>query len=162
MSHPPPFVYVNDPLTARSTGTVLKSILHDLSEKLDTSPPTAPSIHYARVDAVACFTPRLLYDSILHGLVNWNPTWQEGCSNWNGGLDQKFNDNIDAFVHGLRAVHSHLRKGKTKDNGDGVQLVILIERAERLKERFPELLQPLTRLAELVRLPQYYFDLLLM
>ena len=57
----------------------------------------------------------------------------------------RWNDTFDGFVLGLRAGHAYLGKGKEKE-GD-VRLVVVLERAERL---IPELMVPLTRLAELV------------
>ena len=59
----------------------------------------------------------------------------------------RWNDTFDGFVHGLRAVHAYLGKGKVKE-GD-VRLVLLVERVERL---ILELMVPLVRLAELMSL----------
>ena len=67
--------------------------------------------------------------------------------NWGADDEVRSNDTFDGFMHGLRAVHAYLGKGKEKE-GD-VRLVIVVERAERL---IPELMAPLTRLAELVSL----------
>jgi len=66
--------------------------------------------------------------------------------NWGVGKGVRWNDTFDGFVHGLRAVHVALGKGKEKE-GDA-RLVIVGECAEKL---IPELMVPLTRLAELVR-----------
>jgi hypothetical protein len=67
--------------------------------------------------------------------------------NWGADGGVRWNDTFDRFMHGLRAVHTYLGKGKEKE-GD-VRLVVVVERAER---PIPELMVPLTRLAELVRL----------
>ena len=140
--------------------------------ELSNAPPSesACKVHYACVDAIACFTPKLLYEAIIHSLVDWEPTWEDGCAIWAADDDAnvvRWNENLDTFVHGLRAAHRNLceragvrvdgkEKGKGKDESeedggyDNVRLVIVVERAERLKEDHPELLVPLTRLAELV------------
>ncbi|PCH36912.1 hypothetical protein WOLCODRAFT_134400 [Wolfiporia cocos MD-104 SS10] len=120
---------------------------------------------YACVNAVACFTPRLFYDTVLNALAGWKPVWEDGCANWPGSSTdgQRWNENFDTFLHGLRAVCAHLQddedsssamanvkgKGKAKPEQMTVRLALVIERAERLKENLPDLLVPLTRLAEL-------------
>lgn len=155
--YPPPFIYINDTICPRLTSSIVASLL----DKIDsTDPGPSKRVHFAKVNAVACFTARLLYDSILNALTKWSPDWNDGCANWSlEGDTQRFNENFDGFIHGLRAVSSHLRE-KARGNGkgkermkleaDGVRLVIVVEHAERLKETLPELLVPLTRLAELV------------
>ena len=65
--------------------------------------------------------------------------------NWGADNGVRWNDTFDGFVHGLRAVHAYLGKGKEKDAD--LRLVVVVERAERL---IPEFMVPLTRLAELV------------
>ena len=57
----------------------------------------------------------------------------------------RWNDSFDGFMHSLRAVHAYLGEGEKKE-GD-VRLVLVVGCAERL---IPELMVPLTRLAELV------------
>ncbi|KAF5370931.1 hypothetical protein D9615_009797 [Tricholomella constricta] len=158
-SFPPPFLYVNDATSPRVTGSVIDFALDDIQR---TEPGPSRRVHHAKVNAVACFTPRLLYDSILNALTKWKPSWDNGCANWSLEADsQRFNENFDGFIHGLRAVSVHLRdkgegKGKAKEKmqleEQDVRLVIVIERAERLKENLPEILVPLTRLAELTQL----------
>ncbi|KAH8103345.1 origin recognition complex subunit 5 C-terminus-domain-containing protein [Cristinia sonorae] len=160
---PPPFIHINDPNTPRISAALLRSSLASIS--VHTSEST-PRIAYACLNAVACFTPRLLYDTALNALAGWTPQWEDGCENWTDDTGQRFNENVDGFVHGLKAVHSwylkHGRnkdeggdgkgKGKAKDSGGIVRLVVLIERAERLKENVPDMVVPLTRLAELAQL----------
>lgn len=109
-SHPT-FIYVNDPTSLRLTSARIASVL---------------TKHiFAHVNAVACFTPRILYDSVLNSF----------------GSEGKWNENLDAFLHGLRAV--------TK----GRKLVLFLEKPERL---LSDLVIPLSRLAELVR--QLFYD----
>ncbi|KAJ6618173.1 origin recognition complex subunit 5 C-terminus-domain-containing protein [Mycena sp. CBHHK59/15] len=157
----PPFLYVNDPFSARTTGFVVNSVLSSLAQ----SPDVSSRVFHAHVNAVACFTPRILYDSVLNQLAQWDVRWDEGCSNWRGDDDQRWNENLDGFVHGLTAVNPYhhrndsiaSKKGKARQidehpAADNAQLVIVVERAERLQDQMPDLLVPLTRLAELTRL----------
>lgn len=159
-NHPPEFIYIHDIEAIRTTTNVTRTTLHDLSSQPSTS--GSPAIHYAHADCVESFTARLLYESIINTLVRWEPRWEDGCANWRSDLDIRWNENMDSFIHGLRLAHAHLTrqsggatdkgKGKAKEgNYPNVRLVIVIERPERLKESLPELLVPLTRLSELVR-----------
>ncbi|KAG6901780.1 hypothetical protein C0995_008026 [Termitomyces sp. Mi166 len=156
---PPPFIYINDTVCPRIAGSIVATLL-DKIERTDPGP--SKRVHFAKVNAVACFTARVLYDSILNALTKWDPDWNDGCANWSlEGDTQRYNENFDGFIHGLRAVSSYLRekvkgKGKGKERMksevDDVRFVIVVERAERLKETLSELLVPLTRLAELTQL----------
>lgn len=168
-SYPPPFMFVYDPEAPRITSSVVRSVLQSLS-----NPPSAPQLSskqltYACINAIACFTPRLFYDTVLNALVRWNPRWEDGCANWSSaGVEaQRWNENLDTFLRGLRAICSEMettsnnsakRKGKARATPsnliqeDGYRLVLVVERAERFKENLQDLLVPLTRLAELVSL----------
>jgi origin recognition complex subunit 5 len=107
-------------------------------------------------------------------MARWTIKWEEGCENWSdeaGG--QRWNESIDGFLHGLKAIYSEMGKGNASENvsgngkgkrkeasdgnihwGGDSRMVLVIEKAERLKETLPDLIVPLTRLAELVRSPQ--------
>ncbi|OCH85973.1 hypothetical protein OBBRIDRAFT_890805 [Obba rivulosa] len=171
-SYPPPFMFVYDPETPRLTSSVVRTLVQDLKTRSKTagSPLKFAS---AVVNAVACFTRRLFYDTVLNALAEWRPSWEDGCGNWSGSgsmSGQRFNENFDAFVHGLQAIRTLLEHGsddlttKTSAKGKGKakatsnnenethRLIIVIERAERLKDSLPDLLVPLTRLAELSQL----------
>lgn len=156
-TYPPTFLYINDPVSPRITTSTVLAVLDKLSSPTTpTTPnPSFSKLFYAHVNAVACFTPRLLYDTILNGLMKWEVKWNDGCGNWSGGDQQRHNANFDAFLHGLRAVDTALRKEQVQNGGRKDPRrnrgVIVVERAERLKDRLPELLVPLTRLSELVR-----------
>ncbi|KAJ7654418.1 putative origin recognition complex, subunit 5-like protein [Mycena polygramma] len=156
----PPFIYINDPVSPRTTAFVVNSVLSSLARSSDAS----SRVNHAQVNAVACFNPRILYDTVLNQLAGWKVEWEKGCTNWSGEDGQRWNDNLDGFLHGLRAVHSSIRrgnaegskKGKSKQNGADIatdmgQIVIVVERAERLSE-MADLLVPLTRLGELAQL----------
>lgn len=160
-SYPPPFVYVHDPHTTRIATTTVVSTLSTLRKN-------GTNIAFAHVNAVACFTPRLLYDTALNAFAGWSPSWEDGCANWIGpleGTSQRFNESFDGFTHGIRAVYNEVLlkyKGSTI-NGKGkhkamverlsdLRLVLVIEDAQRLKENMPDILAPLTRLHELVSL----------
>jgi origin recognition complex subunit 5 len=155
-THPPPFIYINSPASPRVTSLVVSAVLSTLSDRPSTS---NLRIRYAHANGVACFTPRLLYDSVLNSLANWKVNWDDGCRNWAAdGEKPIWNENLDSFLHGLKAVHAELANsslsgGKNKGKKPKVhvnRMVLLIERAERLKETMPDIIVPLTRLAELV------------
>ncbi|KAJ7496587.1 putative origin recognition complex, subunit 5-like protein [Mycena latifolia] len=157
----PSFIYVNDPVSPRTAAFVVNSVISSLVQSSD----ALSRVNHAQVNAVACLTPRMLYDSVLNQLAQWEVKWEDGCANWSGDGDQRWNDNLDGFLHGLKAVYSHLQrshlvgshKGKFKQTDDNLaadsdQLVIVVERAERLQDQMPDLLVPLARLAELTQL----------
>ncbi|KAG6820797.1 hypothetical protein H0H93_011562 [Arthromyces matolae] len=156
--YPPPFIYINDPSCSTLTATIVSTLLDKIAH---TQIGPSKRVFYVKINAVACFTTRLLYDSILNGLAKWNTSWANGCLNWGiEGDTLRFNEHFDAFIHGLRALNNtHLSekfkskgKGKAQSGADAedVRLIIVVERAEKLKEIMPELLVPLTRLTELV------------
>lgn len=167
-TYSPPFIYIYDPFTPRTTASTLQGALSE-SQIAPSVSKSNIKLRCAFVDPITCFTPRLFYDTVLNALAEWVPDWDEGCSNWTGprGADgERFNESLDAFLHGLHAVKRSLLldardgqlngKGKRRDvehwpNSQDYRLVIVIERAERLKESMPDLMVPLTRLAELVR-----------
>ena len=141
---PPPFVYVHDVATPHITSSVVSSVLAAF--------PETPPFLYAIVNASTCFTARLFYDTVIRKLANWTPAWESGCQLWG---DQRWNDNFDRFIHGLRAVSAERSKrstSKTRDQNEQAtpKIVIVIERAESLKDHLPDLLVPLSRLAESV------------
>jgi len=165
-TYPPPFIYVYDPNTPRITASLINNSLSTISaiepSPFDVEDPT-PRIAFAQVNAVACFTPRLFYDTVLNQLVKWRPRWEDSCENWAGPSDGiRYNDSIDGFMHGLRAANAQLvevnvasrsgegRKGKGKASAHEVRMFLVIERAERVRDSLPELMVPLARLAELV------------
>ncbi|KAI0701668.1 putative origin recognition complex, subunit 5-like protein [Earliella scabrosa] len=159
-SYPPPFIFIHDPENIRLTISVIRTALANLS-----SIPGDDALKYACLDAVACFTPRLLFDSALNALAGWAPDWQTNAANWHsttGGENRRFNENFDAFVHGIQAITADASASEPKLNGSGKgkrkakedgsrrpRMALVIERAERLKDNLPELLVPLTRLTEL-------------
>ncbi|KAF9036920.1 hypothetical protein BDZ89DRAFT_1061614 [Hymenopellis radicata] len=135
---PPPFIFVSDPVGPRTSAKALRSLLSSLR----------PQLHFVQVNAIACFTPKLFYDVVLNGLAEWTPDWEEGCANWPGTSDfARYSDSLDGFMHGIKAVHGSL----CQDEGSK-KLVLAIEQSERLAEKLPEIIVPLTRLAEIVQL----------
>ncbi|KAK0234567.1 origin recognition complex subunit 5 C-terminus-domain-containing protein [Armillaria nabsnona] len=142
---PPPFIFINDPIAPRSTAQALLGALSSTTS-------TATSTHYVHINAVTCFSARLLFDAILNGLARWTPSWEEGCTNWSGPNDTgRYNESLDAFLRGLKTLYSFLHHG-SGHLSQVTRFVIVIERAERLKDRLPDLIVPLTRLAEMTRL----------
>jgi len=111
----PPFVYIYDPVSLRTTTTVFQKTLSD-------GPPKLVHVH---LDAVSCFSQKLLFDYILDSLPGLDP-------------NERWNDSWDSFLHALHHVHRHDRD---------IRLVISIEQVDRLK---PDAMVPLSRLRELV------------
>lgn len=150
---PPPFIYIHDVSTPHFTSSVVSSVL--------TALPDNPPFLHAIVNASTCFTARLLYDAVIQKLANWTPAWESGCQLWG---DQRWNENFDGFIHGLRAISVERSKSSTaKTRGQTTQLApkmaIVIERAERLKDYLPDLLVPLSRLAESVSRNRTHFKM---
>ncbi|OAX34000.1 putative origin recognition complex, subunit 5-like protein [Rhizopogon vinicolor AM-OR11-026] len=143
-----PFLYITDRYNPRITASLLSQIYCNRADTLD-----CPHIRFARINAVACFTARLLYDTVLNALAGWKVTWDNGCQNWPGEDGQRYNDSIDSFLHGLRRLRNIPWEGNGQGKGKAAEeeptMVLLIERAERLKDNLPDLIVPLTRLAEL-------------
>ncbi|KAI9451779.1 putative origin recognition complex, subunit 5-like protein [Russula earlei] len=165
---PPTFTYLHDPHTPRATASLVNTLITSLSaidaKSFTPEDDVVPIIASAQVNAIACFSPRLFYDTTFNRLAKWRPRWEDGCENWPGrtAVDVRYNDSLDGFLHGLRALAAQLcgdetkvqspRKGRERSSGrKAVKLVLVVERAERLKESLPELVVPLTRLAELSR-----------
>ncbi len=167
---PPTFTYLHDPHTPRVTASLVDTLISSLSA-IDANSPASgddavPIIASAQVNAVASFSPRLFYDTAFNRLAKWRPRWEDGCENWPGGTagGVRYNDSFDGFLHGLRALQDQLcaddtearspRKGREKNRARNmakvVKMVLVVDRAERLKESLPGFLVPLTRLAELV------------
>ncbi|KIY47747.1 hypothetical protein FISHEDRAFT_44824 [Fistulina hepatica ATCC 64428] len=129
----PPFIFVHDPATLRTTAGVLTSTLSGLSHVL-----------YSYSDAVSCFSSRILYVTVLNSLMKWSPSWDDGCSNWG---EDRGDDSFDAFLHALRTIV----RGKVKE-GSVPRVVLAINRADRMSDFLPELIVPLTRLSELAQI----------
>ncbi|KAJ3507727.1 hypothetical protein NLJ89_g6139 [Agrocybe chaxingu] len=161
-TYPPSFIYVQDIESIRTTFGVIDAVLQDVSGA--TPLESTFKVHYVRVDTISCFTTRLFFETVINTLVGWEPKWEDGCTNWSPENELKWNENLDTFLHGLRAAHQHLcqqhgigttdkGKGKQRESSyEDVRFVIVVERAERLKENLPELIVPLTRLAEMARI----------
>jgi len=151
-----PFLYITDRHNPRITASVLDDIYNN---KADAS--GSPHVRFVHINAVACFTARLLYDTVLNALAGWEVAWENGCQNWPGEDGQRYNDSIDSFLHGLRRLRSTPWEGNDKGKGraveEGPAMVLLIERAERLRDNLPELIVPLTRLAELVSSQMHFY-----
>ncbi|KAJ7182827.1 origin recognition complex subunit 5 C-terminus-domain-containing protein [Mycena crocata] len=157
----PTFIYVHDPVSPRTSASVVNSVISALAQSSDAS----SRVNHAQVNAVACFTPRIFYDTVLNQLAEWEVKWESGCAIWSGDDGQRWSENLDGFLHGLQALNSFIRrnipqsstKGKAKQTDEALsandgQLVIVVERAERLQDQMPDLLVPLARLSELTQL----------
>ena len=113
----------------------------DFTTLFSTLISTMPPRFMYRNDADDIQTTIAVIDNVLDYLSS-----APGASNWGADNGVRWNDAFYGLVHGLRAVHAYLGKGKEKEAH--LRLVVVVERAERL---ILEFIVPLTRLAELVR-----------
>ncbi|OJT07769.1 Origin recognition complex subunit 5 [Trametes pubescens] len=161
LSDPPSFIFIHDPENARLTSSVVTSALESLASQGD-----APvNLTYACVNAVTCFSSRILFDTALNSLAGWTPDWDSGALNWPGTADgSRHNENFDSFVHGIQEIYTGAvapstgvnetgkGKGKASEHTQVTRrMVLVVDRAERLKDNLPDLLVPLTRLSELTQ-----------
>ncbi|TFK50527.1 hypothetical protein OE88DRAFT_1750843 [Heliocybe sulcata] len=142
---PPSFMHITDAHCSRLTSCALKRLLDVIALESDHKTVYAS----ASISAVAAFTPRILFDSILNALARHSPTWDDGCANWSCTDGARYNESLDSFIWGIKDVHDYLRRNRN-DAAVEVRMVLLVERAERL---LPELMVALTRLAELTQTP---------
>ncbi|KAI0300562.1 origin recognition complex subunit 5 C-terminus-domain-containing protein [Multifurca ochricompacta] len=143
---PPTFTYINDPYTPRVTASLVNTLISSLSAVDATffDDDVTPIIASAQVNAIACFTSRLFYDTTFNCLAKWRPRWEDGCENWPGA--------VNGLSSGGAGLSSPLKGGgeaSLLNTAKAVRMVLVVDRAERLTESLPELLVPLTRLAEL-------------
>ncbi|TFK29790.1 hypothetical protein FA15DRAFT_751948 [Coprinopsis marcescibilis] len=156
--YPPPFTFIHDSEAFEVTTKVTRSLL----EHLSATSSEDTSIAFAHADAACCLSQRSLFEAVIHSLVDFEPEWKDGCSNWESADDIRWNENVDSFLQGLRRAYAHIRqkrstgkeKGKEREATDrpGLRVVLLIEGAERLRDVMPDVLVPLTRLNELSQL----------
>ncbi|KXN83161.1 Origin recognition complex subunit 5 [Leucoagaricus sp. SymC.cos] len=132
-TYPPPFIYMYDPISLRTTSAALASTI---SVARDDTADGGPEICHVHLDAVTCFSQRLLFDSTLNALLDLAPGFEAA---------ERSSDSWDSFLHGLRHLHTYMRQQSKRD----VRFVISIEQANRLKEKLPDSIVPLSRLNEL-------------
>lgn len=138
-AYPPPFMHISDPTTANATEQLLSSLLQVVRQN--------SGLFSVQLDATECITSKLLFDRILNGLADWTPSWEDGALNWVSTLDERYTENLDGFIHALQALHRIRAKPEAQG---GPNMVIIISKAERLKELLPNIVTPLARLADLV------------
>lgn len=144
---PPPFVYLEDPVSARLTFQVVLDTIRAL-RRSNNSPS---DFDFAVVNALSCLQPRILYDTVLNALGGGMPSWISGCINYPctsrlEGEGQRWNDGFDGFVAGLRNIWHIKQQIQPKK----LHFIILVENAERLRDRVASVVNPLTNLKELV------------
>lgn len=131
----PSFVYIQD---LSGANVAREAITRVVLAELEASGTTASKPAVVFVDCIACFSQRLLFDTILNELVSARPSSRKPAA------DAVRNDSIDNFLHNLRDL---FREGpSTKQES----IVIVFEHVEKMKEMNPRLVHPLSRLQELV------------
>lgn len=139
-TYPPPFMHICDPTTAVITEKLLSDLLRLVQ--------THSGLLFVHIDATECITPKLLFDRILNGLADWVPDWEDGALNWISTIGERYTENPDGFIHALQALHRHKSES---ENQKSPNMVILVSKAERLKEFLPNIVTVLARLTDLVR-----------
>ncbi|KAF8514412.1 origin recognition complex subunit 5 C-terminus-domain-containing protein [Gautieria morchelliformis] len=131
----PPSIHVHAPLSPAAAAPLVRAVL------------AATRTPHAAVHAAECLSPRLFFDRVLHALAAWRVDWHAGCAAFAGG---RYSRGVDAFVEGLRAI---ARERAPQGGNENMNMVLVVEHAERLREKLPQLVVPLTRMAELSGLP---------
>ena len=133
---PPPFIHVHDPLNHLD--------YYGLNDKIGSA-----TALFISIDAIECFSTRILYARIINGLASWTPSWDHGCECWCDPENGAWDGSWDAFLQALKSVYKSVLAGKMLRPEECV--VILIRNAERLEASISNVFVPLTRLSELVR-----------
>lgn len=144
----PPFIHIHDPFTHSQTQVLLTELLQTLSETSRTTNRERRLAH-AIVDCTLCFTPKLLFTSILNGLAEFEPTWVDGYRSWvfedeNGERrNENPGDGADVFLENLREFLG----GETTGRG----AVVVFVNPENMKYGNSNMMSTMSRLRELVR-----------
>ena len=140
----PSFIFIRDTSAASVAHSTLQRIVSEQA-----------SVYFAFVDCIACFTQRILFDSILYGVLDRLP--DPDVSSKRAFLSEQKNENVDDFLHNTRALFANVDLSSAKGTpGDMLKIAVVLERAERLKETLPRLVHPLSRLQELVRFDRLF------
>ena len=87
-NYPPPFIYIHDPGAFKVTTSVVKDLLTQLASVPSPGPSSTSSgatkICIGFTDAICSFSQRLLFESLIHSLVDHDPAWEDGCADWDG------------------------------------------------------------------------------
>ncbi|KAJ2479286.1 hypothetical protein IWW56_003193 [Coemansia sp. RSA 2131] len=120
----PPCIFVYG-----SSATGKTSVIRALFAEYDPS-----GQHYAYVSGIECFTPRLLFERVLNAWAGHVPTLETRFSNYARC------ENMVDFVNNVRDL--------LRDRSDETRYIV-VDHAERLRDRGPMLLTLLMRLSEL-------------
>lgn len=145
---PPPFVFIEDPHGATPSPEL----------QIQKSSSKSGAFTTITVDAVECYTSRILFSTILNKLASFTPEYDSRgyaeCFNVDeaAGGGQKWDSSWDGFIHAFRDTYT--APYAKKDSPEKTHNVaIAIKNSKRLKQSMPELVVPLVRLRELVREP---------
>ncbi|KAG8999673.1 hypothetical protein FRB90_012025 [Tulasnella sp. 427] len=142
--HPPPFIFVHDPLNARpAPSSFLQSTLQS----------TNSHVLPISIDCNECFTSKTIFHAIINQIAGWTPELDPKgkAVSWSNRHVSKWDKSFDSFVEALKVAYDET-KGSRKSRKD-LNLVLMFMNAERLKETVPALIVPLTRLRELAQMP---------
>ncbi|KAG8942459.1 hypothetical protein FRC04_003627 [Tulasnella sp. 424] len=142
--HPPPFIFIHDPLNSRPKPS---SFLRDhLQNPASQSTPVL-------IDCSQYFTSKSFFHAIINEVTNWKPELDSKgkAVSWSNGHASKWDKSIDSFTEALKATYDEIIGSWKK--GQGANLILLFENVESLNESLPTLVVPFTRLRELAQIP---------
>ncbi|KAI8321070.1 hypothetical protein GQ54DRAFT_195746 [Martensiomyces pterosporus] len=126
----PPGIFIYGPSATGKT-----SVIRELFAQYDRT-----GQQYAYLDSIECFAPRLLFERTLNAWAGHTPSKENRFANYARC------DNLVDFVNNVRALLSSRQQGQT---GAMPTHYMVIDHAERLRDRGPMLLTSLLRLSEL-------------
>ncbi|KAI9599073.1 origin recognition complex subunit 5 [Syncephalis fuscata] len=125
----PPVIFINGKSATGKT-CVVRAFVEQLPRK-----------HWAYINAVDRFSPRLLFEDALNQFSNTRPTFRDGVCHGYARCDTEAD-----FIQHLRSLFTETLFNTSLDEH---RRVLVIDRAERLRDMAPSLLASLLRLAEL-------------
>lgn len=137
----PSFIYIKD--FSNNTSRP-RDLLQDAKKLVDNSAESSSGpiirIKLAFVNAIAAFSQRILFDTLLNSFL------QQLSIPVDHPIYSTKNDTMDDFLHNIRTLATLPESSSSSKT----RLILVIERVQKLKQTLPRLITPLTKIAELV------------
>ncbi|KAG9002188.1 hypothetical protein FRB94_013193 [Tulasnella sp. JGI-2019a] len=146
---PPPFIHVHDP-----SDTIPSPQAHLRQSSLPANSP----FKTVSINAVECYTPRILYTTIINQLTSHSPEFDpHGYAECFPGVDggSKWDSSWDSFLEAFRDAYDRIypMEDETLESSSQKNIALVISPAKRLKQNLPDLFVPFIRLRELSGIP---------